>query len=687
MTDAQKTKEQLLAELEALRKQLAELQSGAPAQNSSGQSGPLGAALKASEGKWRSIAETSPDHIMTLDLDGTITYINRTVWDLNKDDVIGTSVYRYVGEEFHPAMQACFEQVAANAEPGAYDVDYRDAEGNLLSFESRVGPVIGDGRVIGFTVRCTDVTARRREERRLRRAQVVLEQRVESQETELQQTEVALEESELKLRHLLENVPDFVIVVDRRGQIRFTNRSVVGVPQERMLGSSGFQHIASEDQARCRQALERALADREVQTLEARTIYGRCWDCCLVPLLGSGDDPVVMIICTDVTQGKAVASLLETQRHLVTELNGIWSMDEALELCCETAMRITGLDHGGILVADQAKNFHLRFVRGGPEGMGDNIQVQKADSPLAQRILRGKPQYYHASEATSENRSILMQAGFQGIGVIPILHKTEPIACLVFASYTLPQIPPHSRAALEVIAASVGGALARITATQMLAADQALLRKMIDLQERERKLVAHDIHDGFVQDVVSAKMQLEGIRANLPNPTDAVTAQLDAAGDLLDTAVREGRRMIGELRPLIIDEKGIVDAVEYLLGETRRRSGLETVLEHAVEFERLDPVLEGVVFRIVQEAVTNVERHSQADTVSVWLHQRANRLTVEIEDQGVGFSEDQVPPNRFGLRGIRERARLFDGQASIVSSPGQGTKVTVELPVIEAAAK
>jgi len=106
-------------------------------------------------------------------------------------------------------------------------------------------------------------------------------------------------------------------------------------------------------------------------------------------------------------------------------------------------------------------------------------------------------------------------------------------------------------------------------------------------------------------------------------------------------------------------------------------------LEHAVQSERLEPVLEGVVFRIVQEAVTNVERHSQSKAVTVRLQQQGGRLLVEIKDEGVGFNPDHVPADRFGLRGIHERARLFNGQAAIESSPGRGTKITVELPAIE----
>jgi signal transduction histidine kinase len=103
--------------------------------------------------------------------------------------------------------------------------------------------------------------------------------------------------------------------------------------------------------------------------------------------------------------------------------------------------------------------------------------------------------------------------------------------------------------------------------------------------------------------------------------------------------------------------------------------------EHPEKFQRLDAVLEGTLFRIVQEALTNVYRHSQATSARVQLMQNDNRLTLVVEDSGIGFDPREVSGRQFGLRGIRERARLFGGTAQIRSSPGCGTRVVVELPL------
>jgi len=128
-------------------------------------------AMRQAEQICRSITASSPDFIMVLDLDGRIRFINRTVPDLTVERVVGTMVFDYVAERYHPAMRACFDRVARTAQEGSYEVDYTVAGGKVLNFVSRVWPVLGDGEVTALTVCATDVTSRRLLETQLRHAQ------------------------------------------------------------------------------------------------------------------------------------------------------------------------------------------------------------------------------------------------------------------------------------------------------------------------------------------------------------------------------------------------------------------------------------------------------------------------------------------------------------------------------------
>jgi signal transduction histidine kinase len=223
----------------------------------------------------------------------------------------------------------------------------------------------------------------------------------------------------------------------------------------------------------------------------------------------------------------------------------------------------------------------------------------------------------------------------------------------------------------------------RKRAEARLAAEQRLLRKLLALEEQERKLVSYEIHDGFVQDVVGAQMLLEAGCQRLKSRDDAVPKELEEVGRLLGRGIAEARRMISERRPMVIDEEGIVEAINYLVAKEEGETGMRLHFEHDVQFKRLDPLLEGTVFRIVQEAVANAKRHSQSERVEIRLSQEGDRFLLEIQDQGVGFDPDRVSEEHFGIRGIYERARLFGGQAEVDSAPGKGTRIRVQLPCKE----
>jgi signal transduction histidine kinase len=217
---------------------------------------------------------------------------------------------------------------------------------------------------------------------------------------------------------------------------------------------------------------------------------------------------------------------------------------------------------------------------------------------------------------------------------------------------------------------------------ERLRSEQHFLRQLLHAHERDRKLTAYEIHDGLLQYVSGALLHLETL-ANLRPPLAGKGRDaLELATHLLRRSIDEGRRVMSGLRPPILDEEGIVMAVEYLVVEKSEHGKLHVDFTHNVTFDRLDPLLEGTIFRIVQEALHNVQRHSRATKAEVKLIQHDGRLRIEVYDNGVGFAPDEVADDRFGVAGIRKRAALFGGEAQIVSSPGQGTRVVVDMPLV-----
>jgi signal transduction histidine kinase len=206
--------------------------------------------------------------------------------------------------------------------------------------------------------------------------------------------------------------------------------------------------------------------------------------------------------------------------------------------------------------------------------------------------------------------------------------------------------------------------------------------EVLRLYEQERRLIAYEIHDGLIQEVTGAQMQLEALAQSEQVPPGPVRDQIELALELIRRAVREGRRLINGLRPAVLDELGVVAAIDALI-QDQPAGGPSIEFVASFPCERLEPFLEMAIYRIAQEAITNVRRHSQSDRAEVRLARLDDRIRMEIRDEGVGFAPARIEEKRLGLQGIRERARLLGGRAEIDSAPGEGARVFVDLPLAQ----
>ena len=213
--------------------------------------------------------------------------------------------------------------------------------------------------------------------------------------------------------------------------------------------------------------------------------------------------------------------------------------------------------------------------------------------------------------------------------------------------------------------------------------ERQTLEHMLRASDHERQLIAYDIHDGLAQQLAGALMQFQIYdHLKAAKPAEAQKAY-DGGVMLLRQGHFEVRRLISGVRPPILDESGVVAAIAHLVNEDSFEQGPKVEFRSKVEFNRLAPVLENVLYRIVQEGLSNASRHSKSEIVRVGLFQRDSRVRIEIRDWGIGFNPKKVQENRFGLEGIRERARLLGGKCRIRSKAGKGTLIVVELPLVE----
>jgi len=221
---------------------------------------------------------------------------------------------------------------------------------------------------------------------------------------------------------------------------------------------------------------------------------------------------------------------------------------------------------------------------------------------------------------------------------------------------------------------------------EQLKREKLALQRLVDAHERDRKSAAYEIHDGLVQQVAGALMLIEADC----HGSSAADPSVDRAGQaccLLQKTMSEARHLISVLRPPILDEQGLVAGIEYLVEEAKQiEPKLSVEFEYAFESDfdesQLDATLRTALFRVAQEALVNVVRHSQSPHARIRLQERRGQVELEIADDGVGFDTRSISRNHFGLEGLRERIRILDGDCTIESTPDEGTRIEVRLPLV-----
>lgn len=205
--------------------------------------------------------------------------------------------------------------------------------------------------------------------------------------------------------------------------------------------------------------------------------------------------------------------------------------------------------------------------------------------------------------------------------------------------------------------------------------------KIIKAQEEERRRVAREIHDGPAQAMANIVFRAEVCERLIDTDMNRAKTELGDLREHVRLCLRETRKIIFDLRPMTLDDLGLVPTVRRVLDTLKERSGLIPELRIMGEERRLNNHLEIGLFRIIQEALTNVEKHARATSVQVRIEFSPGMISAIVEDNGRGFeSVDNVGSESFGLMGMRERINLLSGEIKITSILGKGTKIFIKVP-------
>ncbi len=274
---------------------------------------------------------------------------------------------------------------------------------------------------------------------------------------------------------------------------------------------------------------------------------------------------------------------------------------------------------------------------------------------------------------------------------LPIISSGSAIGVLNFFLKEGQQLNPKHKEFLSTIANVLAGIIMRKQAEEKLRTSREQLRQLAthlqSSSEDDRTEFAREVHDELGQALTALKMDMFWIRNRLPEGKKSLIVKADESLALIDSTIRSVRRICTELRPDVLDHLGIVAAVEWQIAEFRKRTGISCVLKIKPRDIKINRDLSIIVFRIIQEALTNIIRHSDATEMDFAMDCTDDSLSFRISDNGKGIPKKVLHgPKSFGLMGISERVRSWNGTLRIEGAPGKGTTLSVAIPLGDIAA-
>ncbi|MDZ4820434.1 MAG: PAS domain S-box protein [Planctomycetota bacterium] len=596
--------------------------------------------LQIAEARLSAIHETTPDFILEIDRENRIQFINRLQPGIRMEDTLGTRLLDWIAEDMQPTVAAALQAMWDTGRPQFYQNETND-KGNRRWFDVHIGPIVENGKTVAGMVVATDITEQRLAELTLRQSEARYRTMVQMQ-------------SELVSRSL----PD--------GTLTFVNEAhcrSFGKKPEELIGTRWFELVVSEAREKIKAQLAAQVANpHEVKAeIETNTVDGTRWQQWIrTPILDDlGNLVEFQSVGRDITDRKRIETELKRQERTLTAIlqnmpigihvmeapSGkpiIWNRSMA-----EMGNQPTPMGMLDLRSAEADKNYSVYHY--GTE------ELFSIDQFPGVRALQGESSVADDIEIRFPD------------GVSRLLHARGA-----------PILDDDGNVIMSI--STVEDITQRKQAEEALLQEQNFHKNLLRAHERDRQLMAYEIHDGLVQYITAAVMHLESASLRLAAES-TLREPFQLAIQLLRRSMADARRVLSGLRPPILDEQGIVEAIRYLIAETDASGEITVDFDTDVRFTRLDSLMEGTIFRIVQESLSNVRRHSGSDRAAIAFQQFDDHLFLRIQDWGKGFNLSAVPPQHIGLQGMQRRAALLGGNTKIITAPGEGTIVEVTLPM------
>lgn len=376
--------------------------------------------------------------------------------------------------------------------------------------------------------------------------------------------------------------------------------------------------------------------------------------------------------------------------------SGLRNLDAILNVCLDIALETVHGEIGGILLLDEEnQKLHYRVSRGlsakytqqmkMPIGQGIAGRVAKTGEPVLLEDISKDPRVAHSDLISTE--------GLKGFASVPLKAKEKVVGVINMASHVPGHFSEDDLYLLNSMGCQIGAAIEQAKLYQRLASAakryQTLLQHALTSQEDERKRIARELHDETSQAITSLTLNLQAIIELMEMRGTADTDLMDRLKTTHAHTVHTGSeivKLMKELRPTLLDELGMPTAIHRYAKDTLQARGVNIATEFIGTDQRFPTEIEVTLFRVAQGLIGNIMKHSEAKNTSIKLECNADKCVLQIADDGKGFDVSKLtrvdPSGRgAGLFTIKERVKLAGGHCKVNSRPGQGTKVTVNIPL------
>ncbi len=444
------------------------------------------------------------------------------------------------------------------------------------------------------------------------------------------------------------------------------------------------------------------------------------WDMSIIPILDAGGSVDFLVFSLqDVTERREVEERMTVTNRLLAMYAQKFSRKEYLDSALELIQTWSGCRHAGIRLADDEGRISYTSCRGFDAGFLDAEGTLALDgkSCFCARVVLEEPDvldrmamtpsgsfYSNNFQAFFERvargredryREACAQRGYRSMAVVPIRYREQVVGAMHLADDREGMLPLKNVEVLEQNAYVIGEALFRFGIEEdlrrnheQLTATNVELRNLqahIEaVREGERAHIAREVHDQLGQVMTALKMDIAWLQRNHPSRDAAVRERSAEMLNLIDGAIHSVKRITSELRPTVLDDFGLQAAVEWAAKEFEKRSGVTCSVRSQPAIIMMDRTRSTVIYRVLQESLTNVARHAGARNVAISLDFKEGWFRMTIEDDGKGIPPEKIDdPASYGLMGMKERLRFLGGEVSISGKRGRGTIVTASIPLAE----